>query len=181
MKTAVEDEARWSQLMAAAHRGDKRAYEQLLRELASVTDHYVRRHFGALSFREDCVQECLLAIHKGKHTYDPKRAFRPWFFTIVRNRVIDLLRSAYAGKEAPIMTVDNSQTHPDPSDELSAGDILSKLDANQRKALSLTKIHGYSIAEAAERSGITESAMKSRVSRAVRSVAHLLQQDRGKE
>jgi RNA polymerase sigma-70 factor (ECF subfamily) len=178
MHDTTDDEHRWSALMAAAHGGDKSAYERLLRELASVIERYVNRHFGALSFREDCVQECLLAIHRGRHTYDPARAFRPWLFTIVRNRVIDLLRGAYAGRDVPsTFSLHESSTHPEPGEELAAGELLARLDPAQRDALLLTKVQGYSLAEAAARSGVTESAMKSRVSRAVRAAAELLREE----
>ena len=169
-------EMRWSKLMTAAHGGDHSAYEQLLGELGQAIEAYIRRRFGRLSFAEDCVQECLLAIHKGRHTWDSARPFRPWMFTIVHHRVIDLLRSAYAGKEAPIGPLDREPTEHDASAEIEAGEILAQLDSNQRDALMLTKIHGYSLAEAAARQGISESAMKSRVARAVRAAAVLLRQ-----
>ncbi len=68
------DERRWSEYMAAAHRGDSRLYERLLGELASVIAAYVRSRFGTLFFTEDCVQECLIAIHNARHTYDPLAA-----------------------------------------------------------------------------------------------------------
>jgi RNA polymerase sigma-70 factor (ECF subfamily) len=64
--------------MAAAHRGDKRLYERLLRETAVAIDRYIRRRFRALSFVDDCVQESLLAVHNARHTYNPERPFRPW-------------------------------------------------------------------------------------------------------
>lgn len=178
MIRADGDEQRWAQLMAAAQGGDKRAYERLLQELATVIEQYVQRRFGTLSFREDCVQECLLALHRGRLTYDPKRPFRPWFFAIVRNRVVDLLRNPYVGREAPPTAVIDNRTHPDPSDELAAGEILTQLEPAHRDALTLTKILGYSLSEAAAHSGISESAMKSRVSRAVRAAETLLQLER---
>jgi RNA polymerase sigma-70 factor (ECF subfamily) len=176
------DEERWSRAMVAAHGGDKQRYEQLLRELGETTEHYIRRRFGELACIEDCVQECLLAVHMARHTWDSRRPFRPWFFTIVHHRTVDLLRrSSYA---APIRgrTPPESATDPaagsDPADEMLPGDLLSQLGDAQRDALTLTKIDGYSLAEAAERVGITESAMKSRVARAIRAMAVLLQRER---
>jgi RNA polymerase sigma-70 factor, ECF subfamily len=182
-ETFEDDECRWSNLMMAAHRGDKRLYEQLLRELADVIERYINSRFGALSFTEDCVQECLLAIHTGRHTYDPRRPFRPWFFTIVRNKTVDLLRRSYAGERSSVPLAGDSLADVAalPEDALSAGDILAQLQPSFRSALTLTKIHGYSLAEAAERSGISESAMKSRVSRAVRAAELLLNEERNAE
>lgn len=179
-----DDEDRWSKLMAAALRGDSRLYEQLLRELARAIEGYVRNHFGALSFTEDCVQECLLAIHSARHTYDPRRPFRPWFFTIVRNKAIDMLRRSYAGERASVERIDDRlpAEGPDPIDSVAVGEVLTRLQPQHRNALTLTKIYGYSLAEAAERSGISESAMKSRVSRAVRAAEALVNREaRGDE
>lgn len=161
--------------MAAAHRGDHRAYETLLTELASVIQRYIERRFGSLAFIEDCVQECLLAIHNGRHTYDPKRPFRPWFFTIVRNRTIDLLRSAYAGRETTgAVDLESTARATGPADDYAAGELLGRLEPQHRDALTLTKVFGYSLAEAAAQTGVSESAMKSRVSRALRAAAALL-------
>lgn len=181
--TFEDDEQRWSDLMDAAHRGDSRLYEQLLRELADVIERYIKSRFGALSFTEDCVQECLLAIHTGRHTYDPRRPFRPWFFTIVRNKTVDLLRRSYAGEQVATPLAGDAWPAGGsvPEDALSAGDILGQLQPSFRSALTLTKIHGYSLAEAAERSGISTSAMKSRVSRAVRAAEILLNEERNAE
>ena len=172
------DERRWSQYMAAAHRGDSRLYERLLCELGDVIEAYVRSRFGALAFTEDCVQECLIAIHRARHTYDPARPFRPWMFAVVRNKTVDLLRRSYAGERA---VPEAPGTAPDPRAEVEAGEVLAGLKPEFRNALLLTKIIGYSINEAAERSGISETAMKSRVRRAVRAAETLLREERGNE
>jgi RNA polymerase sigma-70 factor, ECF subfamily len=167
--------------MAAAHDGDVRLYEQLLLELASVIEAYIRSRFGALAFTEDCVQECLIAIHKARHTYDPARPFRPWLFAVVRNKTVDLLRRSYTGEQALHAPVAGNTTAPDPRAEIEAGDILDGLKPEFRNALALTKIIGYSINEAAARSGISETAMKSRVRRAIKAAESRLKAERGNE
>lgn len=165
--------------MAAAHRGDRRLYERLLREIGQVIERYIRRRFGALSFVDDCVQECLLAVHNARHTYDPARPFRPWLFALVRNRTIDLLRRCYGGHPADD-AVDTDALPAASANEaqLEAEDILARLQPHFRSALVLTKIIGYSLSEAADRSGISKTAMKTRVSRAVRAAESLLNAER---
>ncbi|MEO8467680.1 MAG: sigma-70 family RNA polymerase sigma factor [Gammaproteobacteria bacterium] len=175
------DERRWSQFMAAAHRGDSRLYERLLGELASVIAAYVRSRFGALFYAEDCVQECLIAIHNARHTYDPKRPFRPWLFAIVRNRTVDLLRRSYASDRVREIAGDLHRVAPDPRAELEAGEIFVGLKPEFSRALILTKILGCSINEAAQRSGISATAMKSRVSRAIRAAELLIHAERSNE
>jgi RNA polymerase sigma-70 factor (ECF subfamily) len=173
------DEARWSRDMAAAHRGDAHAYESLLRELGGVIERYVRQRFGARPFLEDCVQECLLAIHTGRHTYDPARPFRPWFFTIVRNKTVDFLRRSVAAPGTGTTSDDAAQRGVgDPAEEIAAGELLGQLSPPHRDALELTKLAGYSTAEAAERLGISQSALRARVSRALRATADLLRKER---
>jgi RNA polymerase sigma-70 factor, ECF subfamily len=180
---SAEDERRWSSYMAAAHRGDARLYERLLDELATVIERYITRRFGALSFTEDCVQECLLAIHHARHTYDPSRPFRPWLFAIVRNKTIDLLRRSYAREPVPSEPLDEIDIAAVPTldTEIDTGNILGRLKPQFRRALTLTKVFGYSVNEAAERTGISEAAMKSRVSRAIKAAESLLKEERDTE
>ena len=174
------DERRWSDWMAAAHRGDRCAYEQLLGELAAAIEAYLRCRFGTLTFREDCVQECLLAIHHARHTYDPARPFRPWLFAVVRNTTVDLLRRSCARRSLSLesLAVVLPAHSPAPDVEVEAGDILARLKPQLRSALMLTKVIGYSLNEAAVRSGISETAMKSRVRRALKAAAFLLDSER---
>jgi len=177
----ADDERRWSQYMAAAHRGDTRLYERLLVELGSAIERYIKSKFGTLTFAEDCVQECLLAIHNARHTYDPTRPFRPWLFAIVRNKTVDLLRRSYAGQRGTVEPIDANlpDQSPGPDQEIETGEILARLEPQFRNALTLTKVIGYSLNEAAERTGISETAMKSRVRRAIRAAALLLNEERG--
>jgi RNA polymerase sigma-70 factor (ECF subfamily) len=176
----ADDEQRWSDYMAAAHRGDARAYERLLSELGSVIEGYLRSRFGPLLIVEDCVQECLLSIHRARHTYDSTRPFRPWLFAIVRNRTIDMLRRSAVGERSDQELFDSELAGVDPGPEagLVGGEILEALKPELRDALTLTKIFGYTIREAAEYRGISETAMKSRVSRAIRATASLLDSER---
>lgn len=166
--------------MAAAHRGDAKIYETLLSELATVIENYLRHRFGQLVFSEDCVQECLLAIHIGRHTYDPRQLFRPWFFAIVRNKTIDLLRRSYGVTRQPLQQPSAAVTdayEPDPADELAAGEFLGQLEPNYRAAIELTKLRGLSTAEAAAHAGISETAMRTRISRALRAAEQLLAEE----
>ncbi len=169
--------------MRRAQAGDASAYARLLSELGNAIAGYLYHRFGPVSFAEDCVQECLIAIHEARHTFILGRPFRPWLFAIVRNRAIDMLRRQQAYSRlfsAGLDDVEGVAVSALESAEheirvTSAGSLFASLNPQQREALTLTKLLGFSIAEAAGRLGISQTAMKVRVHRATRAAAKMLE------
>jgi RNA polymerase sigma-70 factor (ECF subfamily) len=98
-------------------------------------------------------------------------------FAIVRHKAIDLLRrrgtrqrhetAAPRGEEAAAPAVD-------PGTALEAAEALTAIRPEYRDALILTKLQGHSLAEAARLTGVSVTAMKSRVHRGIREVRSLL-------
>jgi RNA polymerase sigma-70 factor (ECF subfamily) len=179
-----DDEARWAGWMGRALQGDRDAYASLMGELGSAIESYLFSRFGLLrgsDFLEDCVQESLLAIHQVRHTYDTRRPFRPWVFTIVRHKTLDLLRRQKVRNiTAPLEVGDGTATTgmiPALADQLDGTTLLACLEPAHREALVLTKLEGLSIQEAASRVGISESAMKSRIHRAIRAIRARLRKE----
>lgn len=176
------DEVLWSNWMAKAQAGDENCYRQLLDALSTVIASYLRARFGPLDFLEDCVQECLIAIHQGRHTYDAKRPFRPWMFTIVRHKAIDVLR--HRGRQPNLQSVSDEEggieqiagvTHGEHEERSAHDDVFAGLQTQFKEALLLTKVVGLSMSEAADRLGISEAAMKVRVHRAIKALRKKLQ------
>jgi len=168
--------------MALANAGDADAYRRLMTELSSATEAYLVVHFGRSEILEDCVQEVLLSVHRARSTYNPVRPFRPWFFTIVRNKMLDQLRR---GRVRRRETADSDHladladdTRVDPGDAIDGRSILSRLETKQREALLLTKFAGYSMEEAGAAAGVSRTAMKTRVHRALRSARKVLERER---
>ncbi len=169
--------------MASAQKGNGSDYRRLLEELTRVIRNFLRSRFGPHDFIEDCVQEILISIHHARHTYNPKRPFRPWLFAIVRNKAIDFLRherssertlDRFRREQQVLEAHGNHGNHH----EFSEGRLLESLSATNRQALVLTKIIGFSVSETAARLGISESAVKVRVHRAVSKLKRLLEDDR---
>lgn len=177
------DEQRWSALMANSQAGSESDYHQLLTELTQVIDRFLRSRFGDNDFVGDCVQESLIAVHQARHTYDPKRSFRPWLFAIVRHKAIDALRrqrnqykviDQYRVNQEVQLQGGNSD---DAESEFFRGRLLELLSPQHQEVLTLTKVIGFSIAETAEKLGISESAVKVRVHRAVHKLRMVMEQD----
>ena len=161
------DEKRWSDWLAKAQHGDEEAYEALLTELAVVLRAYLIGRFGYLDILDDCVQECLVAIHQARHTYDAARPLRPWLFAIVRHRTIDLLRQTHRQERRPEIS-EGELDAIDFGEALDRGKLLGTLSKNLRDALVLTKLLGLSVRESAHRLGVSENVVKIRVHRGVR-------------
>lgn len=71
--------------MSLAQDGNRQAYEDLLTRVSGLVLAFVRRRVGDAPWSEDVMQECLVALHKARHTYDPARPFAPWM-GLARNR-----------------------------------------------------------------------------------------------
>jgi RNA polymerase sigma-70 factor (ECF subfamily) len=177
------DEKRWSSLMASAQLGHEADYQQLLQELSQVILDFLCSRFGNHHFPDDCVQEALIAIHHARHTYDPGRAFRPWMFTIVRHKAIDMFRQ-HRSRNSTLdqfrveqqVALQGSELSANP-EALAGGSVLESLKEQHREVLVLTKVLGFSVAETAGQLGISQGAVKVRVHRAVGKLRKLLEQD----
>ena len=172
----ADDDARWGALMASAQGGDERAYRQLLEEVSTVLERFLRSRIGAVGLVEDCVQETLIAVHKGRHSYDPQRSFRAWLFAIARYKAVDALRRTRPCEEAGEMTEHEAASPGDTMEgTLAGGQMLQALSTQHREAIVLTKLVGLSTSEAADRLAISESALKVRVHRGIRRLRQMLE------
>lgn len=170
-------------LWLRAQSGDEMAYRQSLDLLASRLRAYFRRRlFTYPDDVEDLVQETLLALHLQRATYDPALAVCAWALAIARHKLVDLYRRRGRSDHLhdPIDDVDERLLAADPDDRGAGRDLeklLLQLPAAQSQAIVLTKIEGLSVAEAAARTGASESAIKVQVHRGLKRLAALVRQD----
>ena len=172
------DEARWSALMVSAQSGDESDYRMLLGELSRAVSSYLKARMGGYDFIEDCVQEILIAVHEGRHTYQPGRKFRPWLFAIVRHKTIDAIRrqkSRARVGEAGGLDSEAIPVEDKLEDSMTSGQLLAALPKPQRDAIMLTKIAGLSNAEAAAELLISQTAVKVRVHRGIASLRGMME------
>ncbi len=159
-------------LMAAAQQGDEQAYRALLEAVQPVVFRYLRRRLSSDAAAEDVGQDVLLTVHRVRHTYEPSRPFEPWLYSIAKSRMIDHLRKEKRLKSWQI-SVD---VLPEVSGELAVRgmdalkDAVAALPPTQREAFKMLKVEGLSTEEAAERAGVSVSALKVRAHRAYTAV-----------
>lgn len=166
-------------LMAAAQRGDRDAYHDLLCALAGPIRNYVRRRAPWLGGDdlEDLVQEVLISVHSARASYDPARPFMPWLAAIARNRIADHGRRYGRRVEAMRRYGEVRETFSlDESNNSSEGVItamsidraMEVLTPAQKEAFRMLRIEELSLKEASEHSGVSVAALKVSVHRATR-------------
>ncbi|WP_425260044.1 sigma-70 family RNA polymerase sigma factor [Rubrivivax sp. RP6-9] len=166
--------------------GDEAAYAEALRRIATRLRGYLRRRLQGLPDDvEDLVQDTLLALHLQRGTYDPALPVSAWVLAIARHKLVDLWRrrgrqddlheplddGAALGLAAP---------EGDGGARRDLARLLATLPEAQRQAIALTKLEGLSVADAARRTGASESAIKVQVHRGLKRLAALVRGD-GKE
>jgi RNA polymerase sigma-70 factor (ECF subfamily) len=161
----------WHDLMVAAQAGDRRAYRLLLGEVRGWLRRYYRNKLPS-SLIDDAVQEALAGIHQKRHTYDPERPIEPWLRAIARYKGIDRLRTLnHAPGEALSldMAVEDHETAV--VSRMAIDGLLRSLKPAQSVVIRLVKIEGYSVEEAAARTGQSISLVKVNIYRGLTRLA----------
>ena len=163
--------------MARAQAGDHAAYHAVLDDVRAMLKGFLRRRLADPEEAADVLQEILMTIHRGRHTYDPGRPFEPWLFSIVRHVIVDHVRrrKRVARIELPGDDELSTMTAPDAmSSSAVLHDALERLPQTQREAFEMLQLDGLSVADAAARVGASPGALRVRAHRAYKALRELL-------
>ncbi|MEP6876041.1 MAG: sigma-70 family RNA polymerase sigma factor [Burkholderiales bacterium] len=156
--------------------GEQAAYQSFLQKLSAHLRAFLRRRlFGWPDEVEDLVQECLLAMHNKRHTYQSDQPLTAWVHAIARYKLIDLLRSK-SGREALHDPLDDdlavfAESSTDASDaRRDLTGLLGTLPDRQRLPIERVKLEGLSVTEAAALLGMSESAVKVGIHRGLKAL-----------
>lgn len=168
----IAQEGQYRDWMLASLAGDAAAYRMLLAGLTRhLRSYYVRRLDSGAA--EDAVQETLIAIHTKRATYDPALPFTAWVYGIARYKLIDEYRRNKRRATVPLDEARDLFGHDEAQEAIArrdVGKLLARLPPAKRKLVSDIKLDGVSVAEASARSGLSESAVKVTVHRAIKSL-----------
>lgn len=173
----TDAEALLQPLFVRGLHGDAAAYQDCLKRLAAHLRAYLRRRlYGWPDDVEDLVQDCLLAMHNQRHTYQPDQPLTAWVHAIARYKTIDLLR-ARAGTTALHDPLDDAQELFDDAQD-GVGEtrrdlsvMLDTLPDHHRLPIVHVKLEGLSVAETARLTGMSESAVKVGIHRGLKALA----------
>lgn len=160
--------------------GDNTAYEQALEMMSRRLRGFFARRLQAMpSEVEDLVQETLMAIHLKRASYDKQYAVTSWVLAIAKYKLVDFWRRHQRTDalhddidEAGSDDLITAQASEGTSHDLAV--LLQRLPEAQRTAIELTKIEGLTVAEAAQRTGASASAVKIAVHRGMKRLSDFI-------
>ncbi len=157
--------------------GDQAAWETVVRQnwrkVFNVAYKFVGRHDEA----EDLAQDIFLKIFKALGTFDRRANFQTWIISISRNLCIDHYRSVRKERQTIAREVDAGDLQPVSSDRgpyasaehqdlrVLLRQALQMLPATLRTAVVLRDLQELSYQEIADRLGLPEGTVKSRINR----------------
>lgn len=179
------------QLLMAYRRGQTQAFTQLILRYKQELFHFLIRFVGDRQAAEDMFQEAFLQVHLSVHSFDSKRRFKPWLFTIGANKARDYLRKSGRRSAMPLSASmdasdDQGQRYIDlmqadlqlPLDNLEreenrrqVQEILGTLPDHLREVLLLAYFHRFAYREIAVMLGVPLGTIKSRLHAAVATFA----------
>jgi RNA polymerase sigma-70 factor, ECF subfamily len=170
-------ESHLKELFASGLDGREAEYRQFLTELTRHLRGYLRRRISHFPEDiEDLIQEILLAVHNARHTYRPEEPLTAWIHAIARYKLMDFFRTRARRDALHEPLDDHEDLFADPDDDASdarrdIGKLLDHLPAKQRLSIEHVKLQGRSVAEAAQLTGLTESAVKVSIHRGLKALA----------
>jgi RNA polymerase sigma-70 factor, ECF subfamily len=169
----------------SAHRaGDQTAFGSLVGAYLDRVFSFALRLSADRAIAEDAAQETFIKAWKGMESFDEKRPFRAWLFSIARNATVDIMRkrrdvsfgsldaSSDDGAERFADGLPDDAPLPDimaEGRELSAAveAILNSLDVTDRTIVTLHDVEDMTFADISEIVGKPLNTVKSRYRRAL--------------
>ncbi len=148
------------------------------REIRELTDTAFAVSYLILGNRADCedaMSEAILRAFEGRDKLKKRDSFRAWFLRILRNEAYTLLRQRR--RLTPVEELmEEEAPQTDSAGRLDLKSALSQLTENQRTSLLLQQA-GYDLNEIAEITDAPVGTVKSRISRAKKTVRAILEED----
>lgn len=168
------------QLLSAHVAGDRSAFGELFSRHRDRLWAIAIRTMKHPEDAADALQDALISAFRRASTFHGKSAVTTWLHRIVVNACLDRIRANRVRRAESLETVSGAVSFsvPDPTDAADLGvviaEALAELNADQRVALVLVDMQGYSINEAAAMLGCPAGTIKSRCFRGRERMAALL-------
>jgi RNA polymerase sigma-70 factor (ECF subfamily) len=168
------------ELVARCKRGDRQAFEELVRQTHRRVYTLAYRLVEDRSEAEDVAQDAYLRMYRGLANFREEASFETWMHRIVANCAMSHLRKK--GRFGDVMREEQQDVPvPDHAQELTVerdelARAMAELPPGQRTVLLLKDVYGLSAREIAQELGIEEGTVKVRVHRARRKLRETLEE-----
>jgi len=171
----INDEAR---LLAAARRGDARAFAFLVDAHQQAVRGFLRRFSGNWSDADDIAQEAFVIAWRRIDRFEGRSSFRSWVcgigFRIARDARRAQGRAMIRDTDWAALQVEATDGAPI-EDRIALAKAMSTLPEDQRAAVALCLGEGFSHGEAAEILKLPLGTVKSHVTRGREKLLHALE------
>jgi RNA polymerase sigma-70 factor (ECF subfamily) len=156
-------------LMIAYQKGSEEAFNRLYEKYSSMVYGFIKKRLRD-SEADDFYQKVWRHLHEKRDLYR-EQPFLPWFFVLIRHLLIDEYRTLGRKKERPMpdeyidRMYEKSTGTPEEVEEL-----LKKLPPESAELVRKYYLEEVSYEELEKESGLSQTNLRQRLSRAVRSL-----------
>jgi RNA polymerase sigma-70 factor (ECF subfamily) len=167
--THLDDRA----LLARHVEGDGDAFGELFRRHRDRLWAVALRTLSDPEDAADALQDAMISAYRAAGSFRGDSAVTTWLHRVVVNACLDRMRRRSSRPTVPLPEVETEYARPTVTDDITNTDLrlalesaLATLPEEQRVALVLVDVEGYSVDETARALGVAPGTVKSRCARA---------------
>jgi RNA polymerase sigma-70 factor (ECF subfamily) len=153
------------ELMENYKKGSVSAFEELYKRYHQKVMGFLGKKLAHEEVKEEVFQQVFTRLHQKKHLYDTSYPFAPWFFTLIRNVIIDHYRKEKVDYVELATEVESEEQNSEAPDKEG---VLSDLDEKDAVLLYKKFVEGLSYKELEAELSAKSSALRKRVSRLIK-------------
>jgi len=187
MQIIKEQEKHWVTLLI---KGDETAFSELYAAYKNRLMYFALRMLKSPAFAEDVYQDTFSAIWKYRTFLDPEAPFGPYVYTIMRNRILNMLtdierneklKDTLAASALDYETGKNTTIESVISKDLFSllESAIEKLTPQQQKVFRLSREECLSHKEIAQRLGISVNTVQLHISASLKTLRTVLEKHAG--
>ena len=167
--------------------GDQAAWSEIVRRHWRLVFNVAYKFVGTYELAEDLAQDVFIKLFRSLDSFDRRANFQTWLVSVSRNLCIDHYRSVRKEREAIARDVDPADLAPAASGRSAYAELeqrdrvhllrtaLDRLAPALRTAVMLRDVQELTYQEIADRLGLPEGTVKSRINRGRIELARHLQ------
>lgn len=155
---------------------DETAFERIVDDYTPPASALARQMLQDPALAEDAVQEAFVRVIRKRRQYVSSRPFSHWFYSILRNICIDMLRKRKCEKNTAQHLAHRIKRFVRVESESDGVILLSTLAPHERSVLELRVVHSMTFEEIAVALNISVEAAKKRAQRGLRTLRKQIEQ-----